>query len=94
MSYKVFASVSGLDTIRLIISLAAQNGWKLFQMDVKSTFLNGFLEEEIYLEQPLGFVRKSQEDKVYKLKKVLYRLKQSPRAWYSRINDYFEKYGF
>ena len=55
---EVFAPVSRLDTICLIISHAAQNGWKLFQMDVKSTYLNGFLEEEIYLEQPLGFVKK------------------------------------
>lgn len=49
---EVFASVSRLDTVRLIISLAAQNGWKLFQMDVKSAFLNGYLQEEIYIEQP------------------------------------------
>ena len=91
---EVFALVSRLDTIRLIISLTAQNSWKLFQMVVKLAFLNGCFEEKIYLEQPPGFVRKGEEDKLYKLKKVLYGLKQSPCAWYSRINDYFEKYGF
>ncbi|XP_073121665.1 uncharacterized protein [Henckelia pumila] len=91
---EVFDPLSRLDTIRLIISLAAQNGWKLFQMDVKLAFWNGYLQEEIYLEQPLGFVRKCEEDKVYKLKKTLYGLKQSPRAWYGRINDYFIKFGF
>lgn len=63
-------------------------------MDVKSAFLNGFLEEEIYVDQPPGFVKKGEEEKVYKLKKALYGLRQSPRAWYSRINSYFEKNGF
>lgn len=63
-------------------------------MDVKSAFLNGFLQEEIYVEQPAGFVRKGEEDKVYKLKKALYGLKQSPRAWYGRINNYFLNAGF
>jgi hypothetical protein len=91
---EVFAPVSRLDTIRLIISLAAQNNWEIFQMDVKSAFLNGVLQEEVYLEQPPGYVKKGEENKVYKLKKALYGLKQSPRAWYSRINSYFEKHGF
>ncbi|XP_073120189.1 uncharacterized protein [Henckelia pumila] len=79
---EVFAPVSRLDTIRLLISLAAQNFWKLFLVDVKSAFLNGYLQEEIYFEQPLGFVKKGEEYKVFKLKKALYGLKQSPRAWY------------
>jgi hypothetical protein len=91
---EVFAPVSRLDTVRLIISLAAQNSWRIFQMDVKSAFLNGVLQEDVYLEQPPGFVKKGEEKKVYKLKKALYGLKQSPRAWYSRINSYFEKNGF
>ena len=91
---EVFAPVARLETIRLIISLAAQNKWKIYQMDVKSAFLNGYLEEEVYVQQPLGYVVKGHEDKVLKLKKALYGLKQAPRAWYSRIDRYFQDHGF
>ena len=59
-------------------------------MDVKSAFLNGYLEEELYVEQPIGYVVEGQEDKVLKLKKALYGLKQAPRAWNSRIDKYFQ----
>lgn len=78
----------------MIISLAAQNSWKIFQMDVKSAFLNGYLEEEVYIEQPIGFVKNGHEDKVLKLKRALYGLKQAPRAWISRIDNYFRQTGF
>ncbi|KAH9667537.1 hypothetical protein KPL70_021079 [Citrus sinensis] len=91
---EVFAPVARLETIRLIISLAAQNKWKIFQMDVKSAFLNGFLDEEVYIEQPLGYVVKRHKDKVLRLKKALYGLKQAPRAWNSRIDKYFQEKGF
>ncbi|KAK0577924.1 hypothetical protein LWI29_002417 [Acer saccharum] len=77
-----------------MISLATQNKWKIYHIDVKSAFLNGYLEEEVYLEQPLGFVVKDQEDKVLKLKKALYCLKQAPRAWNSRIDKYFQQNGY
>jgi len=72
---EVFAPVAKLDTIRIILSMAAQNGWFIFQMDVKSAFLHGELKEEIYVQQPTGFIEKGQEEKVYKLKKALYGLK-------------------
>ncbi|KAJ4703078.1 Retrovirus-related Pol polyprotein from transposon TNT 1-94 [Melia azedarach] len=91
---EVFAPVARLETVRLIISLAVQNKWKIHQMDEKSAFLNGVLEEEVYIQQPTGFEVKGQEDKVLKLKKALYGLKQAPRAWNSRINKYFQKNGF
>lgn len=91
---EVFAHVARLETIRLIISLAAQNKWKIFQMDVKSAFLNGFLEEEVYIEQQLGYVVKGHEEKVLRLKKALYGLKQAPRAWNNRIDKYFQEKGF
>ena len=63
-------------------------------MDVKSTFLNGELEEEVYVDQPLGYVRQGHENQVYKLKKALYGLTHAPRAWYSRIDAFFTKEGF
>ncbi|CAM8989822.1 unnamed protein product [Rhodiola kirilowii] len=60
-------------------------------MDVKSTFLNGYLEEEVYIDQPSGYVQRGHEDKVYKLKKAMYGLKQAPRAWNTRVDEYFQK---
>ena len=63
-------------------------------MDVKSTFLNGILEEEIYIEQPEGFFDENNKDKVCKLHKALYRLKQAPRAWYKRLQKYLVQIGF
>lgn len=69
-----------IKTFRLIFSLAAQFGWKLHQMDVKSVFLNGDLQEEVYMTQPEGFVIPGKEEKVCKLIKSLYGLKHSPKA--------------
>ena len=63
-------------------------------MDVKSAFLNGYLKEEVYVDQPKCFIIDGKEDKVYRLKKTLYGLKQVPRSWYSRINDYLHDHGF
>jgi transposase InsO family protein len=91
---ETFAPVARLDTIRALIALAAQKGWLLYQLDVKSAFLNGELKEEVYVEQPQGFIIKGEEDKVYKLRKALYGLKQAPRAWYSQIDGYFQRHGF
>jgi hypothetical protein len=84
-----FAPVARHETIRLIVALSAQYGWKIFHLDVKSAFLNGILEEEIYVEQPAGFIVAGHEDSVYRLHKALYGLKQAPRAWYSRIDSHF-----
>jgi Reverse transcriptase (RNA-dependent DNA polymerase) len=63
-------------------------------MDVKSAFLNGVLEKEMYVEQPLGYMKLGKEHKVIKLKKTLYGLKQAPRAWNTRIDSYFKENGF
>ena len=89
-----FAPVARLDTIRLLVALSVHQNWKVYQLDVKSAFLNGFLEEEIYVEQPEGFVKLGANDKVFKLKKALYGLKQAPKAWYNRIDDFLLKKGF
>ncbi|KAK8540598.1 hypothetical protein V6N13_027117 [Hibiscus sabdariffa] len=67
---------------------------EIHQLDVKSAFLNGFLEEEVYIEQPIGYKVKGKENKCLRLKKALYGLKQAPRAWYSRIDKYFKDKGF
>ncbi|CAL2279392.1 unnamed protein product [Prunus armeniaca] len=91
---ETFAPVARLDTIRTLIALAAQKGWKLYQLDVKSAFLNGKLQEEVYVEQPEGFVVQGKEDRVYRLHKALYGLKQAPRAWYGEIDSYFAECGF
>jgi hypothetical protein len=72
---ETFAPVSRLDIIKLLLALAAQNGWHIFQLDVKSAFLNGVLNEEIYVEQPDGFEKEITSKKVYLLKKALYGLK-------------------
>ncbi|KAJ4710130.1 Retrovirus-related Pol polyprotein from transposon TNT 1-94 [Melia azedarach] len=89
-----FAPVARLDTIKLLIALAAQNRWKIFHLDIKSAFLNGYLKEEIFIEQPEGFKVNGEEDKVYKLNKALYGLKQAPRAWYSKIDEFLCASGF
>ncbi|KAK4387768.1 Retrovirus-related Pol polyprotein from transposon RE2 [Sesamum angolense] len=91
---ETFAPVARLDTIRALIAIAANKKWKIYQMDVKSAFLNGYIDEEIYVEQPPGFIAKGSEEKVLRLKKALYGLKQAPRAWYSRIDKYFMDRGF
>jgi len=77
---ETFAPVAKMDTIRMLLAFAAQKGWTLHQMDVKSAFLNGYLEEEIFVEQPEGFSVAGQENQVYQLKKALYGLKQAPRS--------------
>jgi Reverse transcriptase (RNA-dependent DNA polymerase) len=91
---EVFAPVARMKTIRLLISLAAQNKWSIFQMDVKSAFLNGVLEEEVYIEQPSGYVKVGKEHMVLKLNRALYGLKQAPRALNTRIDAYFKENGF
>ncbi|KAA3452947.1 Retrovirus-related Pol polyprotein from transposon TNT 1-94 [Gossypium australe] len=85
---ETFAPVAKLDIIRLLVALAAQKQWSIHQLGVRSAFLNGFLEEEIYIDQPQRFVVSGKEHMVYRLKKALYGLKQAPRAWYARIDSY------
>ena len=92
--YETFSLIARLDTIMLLLALAAQKGWKIYQLDVKSVFLNGFLEEGIYVKQLEGFVTKGSENKVYQIKKALYWLKQAPRARNSKIDDHLLKSGF
>jgi hypothetical protein len=91
---ETFSPVSRYTSIRAIMSLVASMGWSLHQMDVKTTFLNGAIEEEVYIEQPQGFEVHSRDTHVCRLKKALYGLKQAPRAWYARIDNYLMRLGF
>lgn len=91
---EVYAPVARWDTIRLLLALAAQKSWTVYQLDVKSAFLHGELKEDVFINQPPGFVKKGEEEKVYKLKRALYGLKQAPRAWFKRIESYFLREGF
>jgi hypothetical protein len=86
---ETFSLVAKLNTIRMLISLATKYHWKMHQLHVKSTFLNGELKEEVYLTQPKGFVEKGQEHLVCKLNKALYGLKQAPRSWYEKKDSFF-----
>jgi hypothetical protein len=83
-----------MTTIRVLLSLAASYGLLVHQMDVKTTFLNGELDEEIYMEQPNGFVVKGQESKVCKLLKSLYGLKQAPKQWHEKFDTTLTSAGF
>lgn len=89
-----FAPVARHDTIKLLLAMAAQRNWKIHHLDVKSAFLNGELEEEIYVRQPEGFEVVGQEEKVYRLYKANYCLKQAPRAWYAKIDSHLLDHNF
>lgn len=91
---EVFAPVARMETVRLILALAAQMGWQVHQMDVKSAFLNGEIEEEVFVKQPNGFIVKNHEEKVLKLRKALYGLRQAPRAWNIKLDNSLLSFGF
>jgi hypothetical protein len=85
---KTYAPVARLESIRILLAYVNYNGFKLYQMDVKSAFLNGPIKEEVYVEQPPGFEDSEYPNHVYKLSKALYGLKQAPRAWYECLRDF------
>jgi hypothetical protein len=91
---EIFAPVTRLESIRMLLAYAIQHGFKLYQMDVKSAFLNGQIKEEVYVEQPSGFESECYPNHVYKLHKALYVLKQAPRAWYKWLRDFLIENGF
>lgn len=90
----VFALVARMETDRFFFPLAAQKGWCLYRLDVKSTFLNVEIAEVVFVKQPEVFEVEGKEHMVYKLHKALYGLKQAPRTWYSKIDKYFMLQGF
>jgi hypothetical protein len=85
---KTYAPVARLKAIRILLAYACAHNIKLYQMDVKSAFLNAYINEEVYIEQPPDFEDDKKPNHVYKLKKALYGLKQAPRAWYERLRDF------
>jgi len=91
---ETYAPVARLKAIRILLAISSLLQFKLFQMDVKSAFLNGFIKEEVYVAQPPGFTNYEFPDHVYKLKKALYELKQAPRSWYERLSEFLIQSGF
>jgi hypothetical protein len=91
---ETYVPVARLESIRILIDYATNNDFKLYQMDVKSVFLDGPLQELVYVEQPPGFEDPKKPNHVFLLHKALYGLKQAPRAWYECLNDFLLKNGF
>jgi hypothetical protein len=91
---ETFAHVAHLESIRILLAFAASKGFKVFPMDVKSAFLNGYIEEQVYVRQPSGFESSKFRNHVFKLQNVLYGLKQAPRAWYERLKSFLLSKGF
>jgi hypothetical protein len=91
---ETYAPVARLESIRILLAYATYHGFKIYQMDVKSAFLNGPIKEEVYVEQPPSFKDSEYPNYVYKLSKALYGLKQAPRAWYECLRDFLITNGF
>ncbi|GJV87203.1 retrovirus-related pol polyprotein from transposon TNT 1-94 [Tanacetum coccineum] len=89
-----FAPVARLEAVRMFIAYAAHKNITIFQMDVKTAFLNGPLKEEVYVSQLEGFIDPEFPNHVYRLKKALYGLKQAPRAWYDKLSSFLIEHGF
>jgi hypothetical protein len=89
-----FSLVARLEAIRILLAFFVAKRFKLYQMDVKSAFLNGFLEDEVYVKQPLGFESVQFPHRVYRMRKALYGLKQAPRAWYGHSRGFLFSKGF
>ena len=91
---EVFSPIARAESIGIIIAMAAQFKWNLHYLDVKSAFLNQYIEEDIYVDQPEGFVKEGKETFVLKLRKALYGLKQAPRAWNNKLDETLKSIGF
>ena len=91
---ETFAPIPRLESIRMLLAYACHKDFILFQMDVKSTFLNGYIMDEVYVKQSPGFENEQFPNYVYKLSKALYELKQTPRAWYDMLKNFLLDNGF
>jgi hypothetical protein len=88
---EIFAYVAHLEAIRILLAFAAYKGFKLYQIDVKSAVLNDVIQEELFVRQPVSFENPKYPNRVYKLSKTFYGLKQTPRAWYARLQMFFAR---
>jgi hypothetical protein len=91
---ETYAPIAILEAIRILLVYACAHNIKLYQIDVKSAFLDGYINELVYVEQPPGFEDEKKPNHVYKLRKALYGLKQALRAWYERLSDFLLSKGF
>ena len=91
---ETFAPIAYMESIRILLTLACHFKFKLYQMDINTAFLNGFLKEDVYVAQPKGFIDPHFSNHVLYLKKALYGLKQGPRAWYDRLTQYLVSHRF
>ena len=91
---ETFAPVAKMNTVRILLSVAINNGWNLYQMDVKNAFLQGTLEEEVYMTLPPGHIKENDTNIVCRLNKSIYGLKQSSRAWYGKLSHFLIYCGF
>ena len=91
---ETYAPMARLEAVRILLAYTCMNRFKLHQMDVKSSFLNGYIDEEVYVSQPSGFEDHKYPDHVFKLKKALYGLKQAPRQWYERLSNFLLSQGY
>ncbi|KAL8110234.1 hypothetical protein AgCh_026086 [Apium graveolens] len=91
---EIYAPVTRLETVRILLALAAKSEWQVHHLDVKTAFLNGEICEDVYVTQPEGFEINGKETMVYKLLKALYGLRQDPRAWYAKLNACLDQLGF
>ena len=91
---ETFVPVARLEVVRLLLAFVCMSGFKFFQMDVKSSFLNGFINEEVYVSQPPDFEDHQHTNHVYKVKKALYGLKQALRHWYERLNNFLLSHSY
>ena len=92
--FEVFAPVARMESVHLLLALAAAKDWRVHHLDVKLAFLNGELVEMVFVRQPPGFAIKGEEHKVLRLRKALYGLRQAPRAWNAKLDTTLGELGF
>ena len=91
---ETFSPVADIRAIRILLAIVAYYDYEIWQMDVKTAFLNGYLDEEVYMDQPEGFIDPKHPNKVCKLQRSIYGLKQASRSWNKRFDEEIKKFGF
>jgi hypothetical protein len=91
---ETFAPIAHLEAVRILLAFFASKGFKLYQIDVKSDFLNSVIQEEVFVRQPPGFESPKYPNRVYKLSKALYGLKQASQIWYARLKTFLLEHGY